>query len=396
MPSQENLTLATSRELMNPCAAKPLKRGWPAQRQRREANRAARRHAVAFDRWARHCGLTRNHVAGHLGVARSTLALWERQWQKDRLGVQPRGRACHRGDVPTRNAAIHLMTILGPRTGLATLQAALPMLTRGEIQDLQRRFRRLWRYNHRRLLRVLHWHRPGAVWAMDHTEPPCAIDGRWRHILAVRDLASRMQLGWLPVTSESAEETCHALEDLFRRHGPPLVLKSDNGSAFIDADTGQLLERWGVFPLFSPPRTPQYNGSCEAGNGAMKIRTEHQAILAAEPGQWTAAALAAAQEIANCIHRPWGHRGPTAAAVWHERQRITAAERAAFRRAVRKHREQARDELGYPQNESLSRKDQARLDRLAIGRACVECGLLTVTGRSITPSLNAHFVSNIS
>jgi transposase InsO family protein len=100
---------------------------------------------------------------------------------------------------------------------------------------------------------VLHWHRPGAVWAMDHTEPPCAVDGRWRHILAVRDLASRMQLGWIPVTSEDAHEACQALEGLFRRYGPPLVLKSDNGSAFISDDTRKLLMRWDVAP--GPART---------------------------------------------------------------------------------------------------------------------------------------------
>ena len=357
---------------------------------------APRRRTVVFDRWARHSGLTRHDAAGHLGVARSTLAHWERQWREEHLAAHPRGRSCHRGDRQTRNAAIHLMTILGPRTGLGTLRAALPTLARGEIQDLQRRFRRLWQRNHRRLLRVLHWHRPGTVWAMDHTEPPCAIDGHWHHILAVRDLASRMQIGWLPVGAEDAQETRHALESLFHRHGPPLVLKSDNGSAFIDDDTERLLDRWGVFPLFSPPRTPQYNGSCEAGNGAMKTRTEHQAILGAEPGQWTSAGLQAAQEIANHIHRPWGHRGPTPAAVWHQHERITAQQRAAFRRAVHEHREQAGVELGYTKNEPRDRKARTRVDRLAIGRACVECGLLTFTRRSITPSLKSHFVTNIS
>ena len=177
-PPQENRTLAASQKLMNPRAPEPLKRGWPAQRQRREANRAARRRAVAFDRWAGHRGLTHQDAAEHLGLARSTLAHWEQRWREDHLAAHPRGRSCHRGDPQTRNAAIHLMTILGPRTGLTTLRAAFPTLARGEIQNLQRRFRRLWRRNHRRLLRVLHWHHPGAVWAMDHAEPPCAIDGR--------------------------------------------------------------------------------------------------------------------------------------------------------------------------------------------------------------------------
>jgi len=381
---------------MHPRTVQPAKRGWPAQRQRREADRTVRRHAVAFDRWARRRGLTRHDVAQRLGVARSTLVHWQRCWRKDHLAARPRGRSCHRGDVPTRNAAIHLMTIVGPRTGLATLLAAFPTLARGELKDLQRRFRRLWQRDHRRLLRVLHWHHPGAVWAMDHTEPPQSVDARWPHVLAVRDLASQMQLAWLPVTSENAPETCSALQDLFRRHGPPLVLKSDNGSAFISGDMHKLLARWDVFPLFSPPRTPQYNGSCEAGNGAMKTRTEHQAILHGRPGQWTAADLDAAQAITNQVHRPWGHRRPTSAEVWRRRVPIHAEQRAAFGRTLRRHQAQARAELDYPKEQPLGRKAQARVDRLAISRACVECGLLTFTRRSITPPLTSHKVAKIS
>ena len=192
------------------------KRGWPAQRDRREAERKLRRRAVAFDRWARRRGFSRHDVAEHLGVPISTLAHWQQRWREDHLAAQPRGRSCHRGKVQARNAAIHLITFVGPRTGLATLRAACPTLARGELQDLQRRFRHLWRRDHRRLLRVLHWHRPGAVWAMDHTDPPRPVEGRRPHILAVRDLASRMQLGWIPVTSEDAHETCQALEGLFR------------------------------------------------------------------------------------------------------------------------------------------------------------------------------------
>ena len=74
---------------------------------------------------------------------------------------------------------------------------------------------------------MLHWHRPMAVWAMDHADPPRPIEGRWPHILAVRDLASGCQLGWLPVLDETAETTIAALQWLFLEHSAPLVLKSD-------------------------------------------------------------------------------------------------------------------------------------------------------------------------
>ena len=377
-------------------ATRSAKRGWPAQRQRREAQRAIRRRAVTFHRWFRRRGLSRSDAAKHLGVAPGTLSHWQRCWHNDHLAARPLGRPCRRGDPQARNAAIHLMTFAGPRIGLPTLRTAFPTLARGELQNLQARFRRLWRNSHRRLVRVLHWHRPGAVWAMDHTDPPEPIDGRWPHILAVRDLASHMQLAWLPVAAADGPETCQALESLFRQHGSPLVLKSDNGSAFISEATHKLLERWGVLPLFSPPHTPSYNGGCEAGNGAMKTRTQHQAILRDRPGQWTAANLQLAQRIANHIHRPCGHRRPTAAQVWHHRTPITAAERAAFSRTVHGEQLRARRELGFSPDETLGRKAQAQVDRLAIRRACVEHGLLTFTRRSITPPVTANFASRIS
>jgi hypothetical protein len=75
--------------------------------------------------------------------------------------------------------------------------------------------------------------------AMDHTEPPEPIDGRDRQILAVQDLASHYQLAWQPVERADVRQTSCVLENLFRRHGPPLVLKSDNGPAFIDGETGE-------------------------------------------------------------------------------------------------------------------------------------------------------------
>ena len=34
------------------------------------------------------------------------------------------------------------------------------------------------------------------------------------------------------------------------------------------------LARWAVRPLFSPPYTPEYNGGIEAGNHALKTRTQ--------------------------------------------------------------------------------------------------------------------------
>jgi transposase InsO family protein len=301
-------------------AKRPAKRGWPAQRERREEECAIRRRAVAFDQWAGQLGLGHQHTAKQLGLADTTLAHWRHRWCEDRLSVRALGRPCDRSHPEVRNGAIHLMRASGPQTSEATVRAAYPTMARGEVQNIQARFRRIWKKDHRRLLHVLHWHHPGAVWAMDHTEPARLVDGLYRYVLNIRDLASGMQLAWLPLEDETAELADYALETLFYQYGPPLILKSDNGSPFIAADTHKLLERWNVSPLFSPPVTPEYNGSAEASNGAMKTRTNHEAARQGRPGCWACDDLETAQWFANHVHRPWGNRGPEWREVWDQRQ----------------------------------------------------------------------------
>ncbi len=226
------------------------------------------------------------------------------------------------------------------------------------------------------LTRTLHWTRPGTVWALDFAEPPQPIEGCYGRLLAVRDLASGFQLLWLPVPDESAAVTVAALEALFGQYGAPLVLKSDNGSAFIAGESAALLAAWGVCPLFSPPRTPRYNGSCEAGIGSMKTRTHHQAARGDRAGDWTCADAEAARQQANETGRPWGSRGPTPAEVWEGRQPVAAAERSAFAAAVGQAEREARRAQGYAADAALDRAAQAAVHRVALSEVLRARGLL--------------------
>jgi transposase InsO family protein len=367
-----------------------LKRGWPAQRSRREAESHSRRHAVEFDRWATHQGLSHTAAARSLNLAPGTLADWQHRSHDDGLAPQPLGRPCQRSAPAARNAAIDLMRIAGPRIGLPALQNAFPEMARAELHNLQLRFRRHSQRDNQRLLHVLHWHSPGAVWAMDHAEPPSPIDGHWPFLFSVRDLASGCQLAWLPVPDTTALSTLQALHALFLQFGPPLVLKSDNGSAFIADDTRKSLERWNVLPLFSPPYTPSYNGACEAGIGALKTRTQHLAALADRPGLWTADDIEAARRMANELNYPNGPNSATPEQLWTARPPMTNQDRAAFGRTVQRQRTIAREEQHYPLDTDLDFQVQASLDRTAIRRALVELGFLTFTRRLITPPLQSQ------
>jgi transposase InsO family protein len=275
-----------------------------------------------------------------------------------------------------RTRVLALLRVLGPRTGVPTLQALCPQLARREIKDLLRRYRRAWRRRRRLLTRRLLWTRPGRVWAMDFAVPPQPIEGSYCRLLAVRDLASGYQLLWLPVAGESVASALPALVSLFREHGTPLVLKSDNGSAFIAEEMASLLADWKVAQLFSPPRLPQYNGSCEAGIGSMKTRTHHEAAQRGCGGEWTCEDTEAARLQANQTARPWGVHGPTPAEAWCRRTPIEAAEQSKFAKSVCRNERKARRAQGYAMDAGLDRTAQAALTRIAVRDALLANGLL--------------------
>jgi transposase InsO family protein len=294
---------------------------------------------------------------------------WKTRWKKQRLRVSGRGRPARRADLKTRRQLLALIELLGPGVGVPSLQAAFPQMARREVRDILCRYRRAWKRKRRLLALVLHWQRPGSVWAIDFAEPPLPVDGCYKYLFAVRDLASGKQLLWLPVTDESARTAVDALELLFRQHGPPLVLKSDNGSAFIAHETQRLLDRWRVWPLRSPPEWPEYNGACEAGIGSMKTRTHHEASRCGRPGAWTCEDVEAARLQANETARPRGLYGPTPEEAWRQRKAISAKDRTVFAEtAKRQEQDASRVEQGNAHG--------AGIRRAAITQALVACGLL--------------------
>lgn len=86
----------------------------------------------------------------------------------------------------------------------------------------------------------------------------------------VRDAASRYDLTLLPATSLPGKEVARNLEELIELHGPPLVVKRDNGSNLNDKAVNEVLRRHSIIPLNSPPRYPRYNGQIERGQGEVK------------------------------------------------------------------------------------------------------------------------------
>ena len=347
------------------------------QRPRRELEQSIRQGAVEFRQWAQCQGVKRAQAAGFLGLAPRTLRHWEAH---ARNGMPFLGRPLIRSSRIERNQVIELLTLLGPSTGLPALQSCCPGMPRAELEDLLLRFRRMYQKRCQRRLHVLHWSCPRTVWAMDFAQAPSAVDGQYPYLFAVRDLASGCQLLWLPVEDETADTTIEALTCLFTIHGAPLVLKSDNGSAFIAHDTAHLLDQWQVCALFSPPRLPAYNGACEAGIGSLKTRTHHQAAHHGHPDHWTSNDVEAARDEANELARPRGPSGPSPALAWNQRRPIRSNERSEFRALVHQQTEDVRLREGLLPMPDLEHPARAAIVRQAIRRSLVASGLLSFTG----------------
>ena len=253
----------------------------------------------------------------------------------------------------------------------------------------QRDYRQRWFHDNEIDTEELVWLVPGSVWAGDFSDSPVPIDDGFEHVLAVRDLACQKRLLDLPGTVANAAAAVTALESLFLRYGLPLVCKSDNGSPFIADLFEQLLGRWSVLALFSPPQTPRYNGAVEAGFGSFKTRVYYEAARHGRIGYWTSDDLEAAHGLSNCAARPWGAAGPTPQEAWQRRAPITSHQRTRFLECVAQTTAAVRVELGYPPNEELKTPARATVARAAIRRALEALGYLVVRRRRVSPPFSS-------
>jgi hypothetical protein len=326
--------LQTLAQILSQSATAPHRRGSAWQRSRRTLEQRVRGGVLDFCAWAAERGLNHREAAVRLGLAARTLRDWAAQREYPGAGPRWRGRPVVRSPRAQRQEVLALLETVGPGLGLPSVQGHFVDLPRAELRDLLDRYRRFWSRRHHQALHVLHWQRPGSVWAIDFAEPPLPLEAGWADLLAVRDLASGQQLLWLPVPAATAQVTCDALVLLFTLDGAPLMLKLDNGSPFVAGVTQALLAQWQVAALFSPPGLPAYYGAIEAGIGSLKARTHGQAGQHGHPALWTDADLEAARQAANTLARPRGRQQPTPAEAWAQRHPVSSAERAAFQATV--------------------------------------------------------------
>jgi len=320
-------------------------------------------------------------TAGQLWLHTATLRAWRQGWARDRLRAARPGRPARSGTAGEREGARTIIEQLGPHMSAAELWRLSAGISRREAGRLLADYRRRYRQQHARHEHRLTWHRWGGVWTVDFTQAPCVVGDVGRWILVVRDVAGKEILAVTAVTGERVREVLPVLRELFGRHGAPLVLKMDNGSAFISAAMQAFLDAHAVALLYSPPRTPQYNGTGEAGNTWVKIDALWSAIRHDRAGAWAEADLQHA--LARSLRR--AALRETSRPL--DRRPLCPAARLAFQDALRRARAKGQQCLGLPAYDGLRRLDKAKLDRQAIPEALEKTGYLTVTRRRVTPPI---------
>jgi len=369
------------------------RRGWDRQSERRRSERELRKRSLAFCRYARRRGWSTEATAEALGLAPRTLWHWGHGWGRDRLAPHPRGRPPQIAPVERQADVTGFLELHGPSISLSSLQAEYPDVARAELAGLRAGYRAEWRQEHAEERCRLEWLCVGSVWAMDFTHPPYLIDGVFPAILNVRDLASRHQLLWLAVAHEDASTVVEALADLFDEHGPPLVMKCDNGPAFRAHLTKGFLLGRDVFTLYSPPYRAQYNGGCERANRTLKELTAHVADQAGRRDFWTSDDLLVARLRANRLSRPWGPTDPTPAETWAARDVLSLDKRENMWQHLRSEIATVLEERNFDPAAALSHYPQAEIERIAAQPVLEQLGLLHVTRRRITPAFRRQITA---
>lgn len=361
-------------------------RGAAAQEPVRAVEAGLRRRALALLVVGLRRGLRRTAVARGIGVPPDLLARW--QHEHDTGCARPRtssgpplrsslGRPPLSEPPALVRAMVHLCHLFGPGMGHRDLHRDYPDASwrtclaitshcRRELRDQLRDSR----------TSACIWTTPGTVWAADIWEPDAPIDGQFRYVLDVRDLASGFLVASEPLEDKEADTVGAVVDRLYRHRRAPLVFKTDNGPEFTGAGSWEVHHRYGVEQLLSPVELPSYNGACEAGHGSIRYRAELLARRDGRPGDWSLNHVAGARDWANDLVE--ARRPVPPSQRFEHRADITAEQRLAFRRAVLANKERRWSEL--QQQTSTARRhlniSSPSITRPAIASALRDLGYL--------------------
>lgn len=250
-----------------------------------------------------------------------------------------------------------------PSWGLPRLRRELPGLPKNSAAAFLKRLKRVRKQRRERNWRTLQWNMPGTVWAIDGTMFDQQVGTNGRRALVVVDLQSHKTLAVESVPGERAKAVIALLQRLIDKHGAPLVLKADNGSAFIAKVLARFCRRHGITLMHSPVRRPRWNGTCEVSGRWAKRRAVAAACLRGSPNLLCQADLDCAVTFTGTMPR------------------IDDTLRQRFLASVADHLAVVAVEWGLAPDDQTQDHVRRSLGRVAARRALLLCHILTIKGR---------------
>lgn len=237
-----------------------------------------------------------SELAEAFGVSRKTASKWLNRYQREGVaGLRERSRAPGHhpnATAPAVEAAVLRAKAAHPTWGPLKLRppetepgaviAVWPApSTRGAIlarhgltrQRVSRRHTPAWTQP------FLRCQEPNAVWCADFKGWARTQDGMRCDPLTVSDAYSRLLLACTAVARPDHLHVRPVLERLFREHGLPLAMRTDNGPPFASVGVGGLspLSVWwvklGIRPERIAPGHPEENGRHERLHRTLKEET---------------------------------------------------------------------------------------------------------------------------
>lgn len=251
-----------------------------------------------------------------------------------------------------------------PSWGLPSLRRHIPGLPKNSTAAFIHRVKRVRGCRRRRNWCVLQWLMPGAAWAIDGTLFDQPVGENGRRALVVVEMHSKKTLCVDSVPGERASAVIACLQRLIAKHGAPLVLKADNGSAFIAKCLARVCRHHGITLMHSPVRRPRWNGSCEVSGRWAKRRAVAAASLRGSPGVLCQADLDRAVTFTGTLPHIDDALRQRFLIVVEQQLAIVAAEKGVALHA------NTRDHV------------RRSLERVAARRALQLCHILTIEGRA--------------
>ncbi len=273
------------------------------------------RERLRVARELRALGMSASLSARVVGASASTLRRWER---RARAGEALRGRRGPRSAPalsPERAQKVeeHVRALAG-LVGAESLRHTVPGVSRRQASAVKTAT--LTVMERERVARCMRIRvaAPGIMRGFDAMHVSTRQGPRF--LLIAGDACVPFRTSARVEEHYDAPSVAKTLDEDFREHGAPLVLRLDRARAHDSPEVHAVLRKHGVLMLHGPPRHPRFYGQLERQN------REHRAWLEAEPQPDELALRQMCRRMTNALNDLW--RRPTlewrtACEVWEQR-----------------------------------------------------------------------------